>query len=450
MGRKSSGKKLGRISLIMIAASIVIASAFSSYDYISERRQLKNYFDEIVKPIPQRLASSMQKPIWFLDEPLALKLIDLEMENRRIYAVVVREADGKKIFTARKRNDKTWNIDSSDGTVPMGRDMILQTERVVYEEKPVGTVEVFFTTRFITEALNRLLVFIAVKVVVMSLVLVSVLLLIVNFFLVKPVSEVIRGLDKVAGEVGSASDRVASTARQLASGTSKQAGAVRDTSSFLEEIAAMTRQNTENVSHANSLMIAASAVVGESAASMTQLTRSMDDIARTSEETRNVIKTIEEIAFQTNLLALNAAIEAARAGSAGAGFAVVADEVRRLAMRSSEAAGNTSALIEASVKRTRSGSDMVCKANEAFTNVAEGAKKIGELLREVAAASQEQTQGVSQVSRSMAEIDKVTQENVIITAESASSIEEIRTQIEQMKGVVMNLVAVIGNKKHAD
>ncbi len=328
--------------------------------------------------------------------------------------------------------------------------MITQKETVIYEEKTVGTLEVFFTTRFIRESLKRLLIFIVIKVVAMSLVLVAVLLLIVNFFLVKPVSDVIRGLDKVAGEVDSASDRVASTARQLASGTSKQASAVRDTSSFLEEIAAMTRQNTENVSRANSLMIATSAVVAESADSMTRLTRSMDEIAKSGEETRKVIKTIEEIAFQTNLLALNAAVEAARAGAAGAGFAVVADEVRSLAMRSSQAAGNTSALIEESVKRTGNGMLMVAKANGAFMNVAEGAKKIGELLREVAAASQEQAQGVNQVSNAMAEIDRVTQENVVITAESASSIEEIRTQIEQMKAVVLDLAVVIGNKKHAD
>jgi len=449
MGVKSSGKKLGRISLIMIAASIVISSAFSIYDYISESRQMRKYFDEIVTPIPQRLANSLQKPLWFLDEPLGRKLIELEMENKRIYAVVVREADGKKIFIAVIRDEKTYDIVNFDGKTDRG-DLITKKETVIYEEKPVGTVEVFFTTRFIGESLKRLLIFIVIKVVAMSLVLVAVLLLIVNFFLVKPISEVIRGLDKVAGEVDSASDRVASTARQLASGTSKQASAVRDTSSFLEKIAAMTRQNTENVSHANSLMIATSAVVAESADSMTRLTRSMDEIAKSGEETRKVIKTIEEIAFQTNLLALNAAIEAARAGASGAGFAVVADEVRNLAMRSSQAAGNTSALIEASVKRTGNGMLMVAKANDAFMNAAERAKKIGELLREVAAASQEQAQGVSQVSNAMAEIDRVTQENVIITAESASSIEEIRTQIEQMKAVVMDLAVVIGNKKNAD
>ena len=92
--------------------------------------------------------------------------------------------------------------------------------------------------------------------------------------------------------------------------------------------------------------------------SMTELTQSMDDISKASDETSKIIKTIDEIAFQTNLLALNAAVEAARAGEAGAGFAVVADEVRNLAMRAAEAAKNTSALIEGTVKKVKEGSDV--------------------------------------------------------------------------------------------
>src|SRR5208283_3533056 len=93
--------------------------------------------------------------------------------------------------------------------------------------------------------------------------------------------------------------------------------------------------------------------------SMSQLTTSMVEISRASEETSKIIKTIDEIAFQTNLLALNAAVEAARAGETGAGFAVVADEVRNLAMRAADAAKNTANLIEGTVKQIKDGSGMV-------------------------------------------------------------------------------------------
>lgn len=130
---------------------------------------------------------------------------------------------------------------------------------------------------------------------------------------------------------------------------------------------------------------------------MADLTQSMDEISHASEETSKIIKTIDEIAFQTNLLALNAAVEAARAGEAGAGFAVVADEVRNLALRAAEAAKSTAELIDGTVKRVNTGTDLVSKTNAEFTKVAESAKKVGELVSEISAASREQAQGINKV-----------------------------------------------------
>jgi methyl-accepting chemotaxis protein len=434
---------MGTISLIMIFASIIIATIFSSYDYVAESRQLEKYFDEIITPIPKRLANGLEKPLWFLDETLAWKLIELEMANKRIYAVVVREADGKKVFLGAKRNSE-WNIVKSEENI--SGEFVIKKEMISYEEKPVGYVDVYFTRKFIKESLRNLILFISFKVVVMSVCLVTVLLMIVNFFLVKPISGVIRGLEAVGGEVDGASERISSVGRKLSRGALKQASTVEATAASLEQIASMTRRNTQNVTHANGLMIETSKVVREAASSMTQLTSSIDAISKTSDETRKIIQTIEEIAFQTNLLALNAAVEAARAGEAGAGFAVVADEVRNLAMRSSEAARNTAALIEASVAETQNGVDLIYQANKAFTNVAAGAKKIGELLGEVDAASQDQTQGITQVTGAMGEIDRVAQENVGSSEEAESAIDEIKSQISRMKSFVMKLVALIGEK----
>jgi methyl-accepting chemotaxis protein len=177
---------------------------------------------------------------------------------------------------------------------------------------------------------------------------------------------------------------------------------------------------------------------------MQSLTGSMKEIIAASEETSKIIKTIDEIAFQTNLLALNAAVEAARAGEAGAGFAVVAEEVRNLAMRAADAAKNTSVLIEGTVKKIKDGSNLVIKTNEAFAEVAISASKVGELVGEIAAASQEQAQGIDQINKAVAEMDKVTQQTAANAEESASASEEMNAQAEQMKHISSTLLNIIG------
>ena len=129
------------------------------------------------------------------------------------------------------------------------------------------------------------------------------------------------------------------------------------------------------------------------------MTKAIEEVNRSSEETGKIIKTIDEIAFQTNLLALNAAVEAARAGEAGAGFAVVADEVRSLAMRAAEAAKNTSVLIQNTRKAVKNGDELTHLTQDAFKENVDISAKISHLVDEISAASKEQSQGIDQVSR---------------------------------------------------
>ncbi len=255
---------------------------------------------------------------------------------------------------------------------------------------------------------------------------------------------IINGLTEAADQVSSAAGQVSSASQSLAEGSSEQAASVEETSSSLEEMSSMTKQNATNAGQADSLMKQANQVVGRANTSMTQLTTSMQEISRASEETSKIIKTIDEIAFQTNLLALNAAVEAARAGEAGAGFAVVADEVRNLAMRAADAAKNTAALIEGTVKKIGDGSSLVKSTNDAFNEVAQNAAKVGELVAEIAAASNEQAQGIGQISTAVVEMDKVTQQNAATAEESASASEELNAQSEEMKGFVNQLASIVG------
>ena len=259
-----------------------------------------------------------------------------------------------------------------------------------------------------------------------------------------PVSRVAAGLREGAEQVASASSQVASASQSLAEGASEQAAGLEETSSSIEEMTSMTRRNADNSNQANTMMAETGRVVEEANHSMKDLTQSMNEISAASEETAKIIKTIDEIAFQTNLLALNAAVEAARAGEAGAGFAVVADEVRNLAMRAAEAAKNTANMIEGTVKKIKNGSDIVSRTNEAFARVASGAQKIGGLVGEISAASNEQAQGIEQINKAVAEMDKVTQQNAACAEESAAAAQEMSAQAETMRGFVGQLAALVG------
>jgi methyl-accepting chemotaxis protein len=286
--------------------------------------------------------------------------------------------------------------------------------------------------------------------VVAATLIVGLLMVLASFHLARsitnPINRVVEGLTDNTEQVVSAASQVSSASQLVAGGTSEQQAGLEETSSSVEEMASQTNQNVENANQANSLMAETGRVVDEANHSMRKLTESMKEISSASEEAAKIIKTIDEIAFQTNLLALNAAVEAARAGEAGAGFAVVADEVRNLAMRTLDAAKNTTSLIEGTVKKIKNGSDIVEKANETFGRVALASKEAGELVSKISVACNEQSHGVEQINQAVIEMDKVVQKNAASAEESASVAEEMNAQAEQMKGYVDELVALLGEE----
>ncbi|MGD8388146.1 MAG: methyl-accepting chemotaxis protein [Desulfobacteraceae bacterium] len=265
----------------------------------------------------------------------------------------------------------------------------------------------------------------------------------------RPLRNVIQGLNEASDQVASGSSQVATSSQLLAEGSSEQAASIEETSSSLEEMSSMTKQNAENANQANGMMQKASEIVEKVNRHMGEMAGAIDEITRSSEETGKIIKTIDEIAFQTNLLALNAAVEAARAGEAGAGFAVVADEVRNLAMRAAEAAKNTAQLIEDTIKAVQNGNELTKLTQGAFNENMEIAGKVGELVDEIAAASNEQAQGIDQVNTAVAEMDKVVQQVAANAEESASTSEEMSAQADQMKHFVDDLKSLVGGENGA-
>lgn len=271
--------------------------------------------------------------------------------------------------------------------------------------------------------------------------------IILSFSITRPLNRTIEGLDAGADQVRSASGQLASSSQQLAEGASQQAAAIEETSASLEEMSSMTKQNAEHAEECKILMREARKIVEKLNEHMNDMSEAIGKINRSSEDTVKIVKTIDEIAFQTNLLALNAAVEAARAGEAGAGFAVVADEVRNLAMRAAEAAKNTTDLIDNTIRTVKEGSGIMDLTLTAFQKNMENAGKVGEFVEEIAAASQEQAQGIQQIGKAVAEMDQVVQRNAANAEESASASEEMSAQAEQMKKYVEDMVSLVEGKK---
>ena len=270
-------------------------------------------------------------------------------------------------------------------------------------------------------------------------------------YISRPLGRIAVGMHKGAIRIAQVSEQESEVSRSLVQRISAHATAIEQTSSALEELSFMSRQNAGYADHADSLMKKAGLVIEQTNASMSELITSLEHISGASRETQKIVKTIDEIAFQTNLLALNAAIEAARAGEVGAGFAVVAEEVRNLAMRAAEAARNTAVLIEGTVRKVRDGSDIGTRANENFSEVADNFSKVEALVGDIAATSVEQSVGIESVNKAVIEMDRMTQQNIAIAEESSSAAGKMNAQSEQMREFVRDLAALIGNgnKKQA-
>jgi methyl-accepting chemotaxis protein len=268
----------------------------------------------------------------------------------------------------------------------------------------------------------------------------------------RPIREVIGGFTEGIEQVSSASAQISQASQHVAQGTSEQAAGIQEVSSSLEEIASAVKQNSDNAQQVKAVMNEARQIIEKVQYYMSQMGQAIAEITTLSEKTSKIVKTIDEIAFQTNLLALNAAVEAARAGEVGAGFSVVANEVRNLAMKASEAAKNTGHLIENTIKAVKKGNELAQSTQEAFQENIEIAVKHTRLIDEIAASSQEQAHGIQQVASAVGQMNQVTQANAGSAEESASAGEELNAQIEQVNGIIRELVAILGssNGTHND
>ncbi|MEY4916134.1 MAG: hypothetical protein RL616_47 [Verrucomicrobiota bacterium] len=260
----------------------------------------------------------------------------------------------------------------------------------------------------------------------------------------KILQENIGSLRAVSMQVTEAAGSITTTSQSLAEGAGRQAASIEETSASLEELTSMTKRNTENAQRANELAKQTRSAADLGAHDINLMSAAMGDIKTSSDDIAKIIKTIDEIAFQTNILALNAAVEAARAGEAGMGFAVVADEVRNLAQRSAQAAKETAAKIEGAIANTARGVQISATVTQALVEIVDKARQLDDLAAEVATASREQTQGISQINAAVGQMDQVTQNSAASAEESAAAAEQLNAQAIMMKHTVGTLVELVG------
>ena len=243
-------------------------------------------------------------------------------------------------------------------------------------------------------------------------------------------------LNEAAYSVNTNASQMADSAERVAAGTTEQAATVEQFSASIIEISNNVNKNADDAQNVKQLSNDVETKINAQNVQMEEMLRAMKEIEERSAEIQKIIKSIDDIAFQTNILALNAAVEAARAGEAGKGFAVVADEVRNLATKSTDAAKNTTNLIQASIDAVRHGSALVTDTASSLQDIVELSKNTNGLIEGISRQSEEQASSLREITAGLNQINDVIQQNSAIAEESHAASEELSEQAEKLSGMV--------------
>jgi len=261
--------------------------------------------------------------------------------------------------------------------------------------------------------------------------------------LLRALHEMTDSLIATVGAVRGSTETISVASREIASGnadlssrTETQASALEETASSMEQLTDTVRQNAEHARQANQLAMSASEVAAKGGQIVSDVVGTMGSIKASSYKIVDIIGVIDGIAFQTNILALNAAVEAARAGEQGRGFAVVASEVRNLAQRSAGAAKEIKALIGDSVEKVDAGGKLVDAAGQTMGQIVSSVQQVADYMRDITAATQEQSVGIEEINRAIGQMDEMTQQNAALVEQAAAAAESMQQQAQMLADAV--------------
>jgi methyl-accepting chemotaxis protein len=222
----------------------------------------------------------------------------------------------------------------------------------------------------------------------------------------------------------------------LSSRTEQQAASIQQTAASMEEVSGTVRGTADQAKSANAVAAGAVEVARRGNEAVAAAAKTMNVAVEQSGRIVGIVGMIEGIAFQTNILALNAAVESARAGESGRGFAVVAAEVRNLAQRSTGAAKEIKALLEASVGNVQAGAEQVNLAGKTIAELTDAISNVATITSEIADSAREQSRAIGEVNQAVSLMDQSTQQNAALVEEMAAASESLSTQGKDLNATV--------------
>lgn len=249
-------------------------------------------------------------------------------------------------------------------------------------------------------------------------------------------AQVMTSIGDASEQVRGNSNQISTASQMLAEGTATQAATVQELSSTVADLSDRVNDNAQNTMQAKNLSDKTNARVNDQNEKMTNMLAAMNDIKEKSNEIQKIIKSIDDIAFQTNILSLNAAVEAARAGAAGKGFAVVAEEVRNLAIKSAEAAKETTQYIEASINAVTDGVQLAEDAASSLSEVMTISEETNAIIMDISQKTEEQATALKEVSVGLEQISDVVQQNSATAEENAASCADLDAQAQQLNDLI--------------